>query len=119
MDFIVQVHLPNQYSDHSLITCLQTFTDSPKFNSEASENQNVNLTFDFLNFGNLLNSNWGIPKVVNQSTLLNYRGQTNGVPTYRLNAISGTSSFPTETFRNTTNILGNTWRLQMGIKYIF
>ncbi|MGA1544426.1 MAG: carboxypeptidase regulatory-like domain-containing protein [Saprospiraceae bacterium] len=79
----------------------------------------LQLTLDFLNFGNLLNSNWGIPKVVNQSTLLNYRGQTNGVPTYRLNAISGTSNLPTETFRNTTNILGNTWRLQMGIKYIF
>jgi hypothetical protein len=79
----------------------------------------LQLTFDFLNFGNLLNSNWGVPQVVNQSTLLNYRGQTNGVPTFRLNAISGTSTFPSETFRNTTNILGNTWRLQIGIKYIF
>lgn len=80
----------------------------------------LQLTIDILNFGNLLNSEWGIPQVPYQSTLLNYRGLgDNGEPLYRLNTISGTSTFPTESFRSTTDVLGNAWRMQLGVKYIF
>ncbi|WP_445752771.1 TonB-dependent receptor domain-containing protein [Polaribacter sp.] len=79
----------------------------------------LQLSLDFLNFGNLLNSEWGVPRFVNQRTLLNYRGvNASGEPIYRLNTISGTSTFPTETFRNSTSI-GDTWRLQLGIRYTF
>lgn len=86
---------------------------------EESDNK-IQLTLDFLNIGNMFNSDWGIPQVPWQQNLLNYRGvNANGQPQYRLNTISGTSEFPTETFRQTTNVLGNSWRLQMGVKYIF
>lgn len=84
-----------------------------------TDRNKIQLTMDFLNIGNLFNSDWGVPQVVYQRNLLNYRGQTNGVARYRLNAIPGTSEFPTETFRTTTSVFGNTWRLQMGVKYIF
>ena len=84
-----------------------------------TDRNKIQLTMDFLNIGNLFNSDWGVPQVVYQRNLLNYRGQTNGVARYRLNAIPGTAEFPTETFRTTTSVFGNTWRLQMGVKYIF
>jgi hypothetical protein len=80
----------------------------------------LQLSLDFLNVGNLLNSAWGIPQFEFQDNLLNYRGVDAATqqPIYRLNTIPGTSDFPTETFRNSTS-LGNTWRLQVGARYIF
>ncbi len=79
----------------------------------------LQFSLDFLNFGNLLNSDWGVPKFANQSNLLNYRGRNaDNEPVYRLNAISGTSEFPTETFRTTNSII-DTWRMQLGVRYTF
>lgn len=80
----------------------------------------IQFTMDFLNIGNMFNSNWGVPDVPWQRNLLNYRGvDANGAPIYRVNTIGGTTDFPTETFRKSTDVLGNAWQLQMGAKYIF
>ena len=79
----------------------------------------LQLSIDILNIGNMFNSSWGIQKFAYQQNLLNYRGVNSaGQPEYRLNTIPGTSNFPTETFRNTTSI-GDTWRMQVGVRYIF
>ncbi|HEY9116484.1 MAG TPA: TonB-dependent receptor, partial [Roseivirga sp.] len=76
-------------------------------------------TLDILNAANLLKSTWGVAQFENQRNLLNYRGlNANGEPLYRLNTIPGTSNFPTETFRNSVSF-GDTWRMQVGIRYIF
>ncbi|MGW8123771.1 TonB-dependent receptor domain-containing protein [Roseivirga echinicomitans] len=91
--------------------------------------QDINLTedkmnklqfsIDILNVGNLLKSSWGVSEFENQRTLLNYRGiNGNNEPIYRLNTVSGTSDFPTKTFRSSTS-LGDTWRMQVGVRYIF
>jgi hypothetical protein len=86
---------------------------------KESDNK-IQLTLDFLNIGNMFNSDWGIPQFAWQQNLLNYRGvNDNGQPLYRLNTIPGTTDFPTETFRQTTDVLGNSWRLQLGVKYLF
>lgn len=80
----------------------------------------VQLSLDFINIGNLFNSDWGVPQFPWQRNLLNYRGVgDDGQPIYRLNTIPGTSDFPTETFRTTTNVLANVWRLQVGARLIF
>ncbi|TVR82637.1 MAG: TonB-dependent receptor [Saprospirales bacterium] len=81
----------------------------------------LQLSLDFTNVGNMLNSDWGVPQLEYQRNLLNLRRITDeGVPVYRLNTISGTNEFPTETFRpTTTSILANTWRMQVGVRYIF
>lgn len=80
----------------------------------------LQLSLDFINVGNLINSNWGVPMVENQDNLLNLREITEaGVPVYRLNTIPGSNEFPTTTFRNTSNVLGNVWMLQAGVRYIF
>lgn len=76
-------------------------------------------TLDILNAANLLKSTWGVAQFENQRNLLNYRGRdANGEPIYRLNTVPGTTSFPTETFRNSVSF-GDTWRMQVGIRYIF
>lgn len=79
----------------------------------------LQLTIDITNVGNMFNSEWGIPKVPFTSNILTYRGVTSdNVPRYRFNLIPGTQQFLTETFRYSTNVLGNAWRMQFGIKYI-
>ncbi|MFT7031041.1 MAG: hypothetical protein ACJA2C_002442 [Marinoscillum sp.] len=84
-----------------------------------ANNHKLQLSLDFLNFGNLINSEFGIPQTPNQTNILNYRGRNaDNVPEYRMNFVSGTSEFPTETFRESTS-LANTWRAQVGVRYIF
>ncbi|SFO78722.1 Outer membrane receptor proteins, mostly Fe transport [Algoriphagus ornithinivorans] len=86
--------------------------------SKDSKNK-LQLSIDILNVGNLFNSEWGIQKFAFQDNLLNYRGvNAQGQPQYRLNTVPGTSEFPTETFRTSTS-LGDTWRMQVGVRYIF
>lgn len=79
----------------------------------------LQLSMDFLNVGNMFNTDWGVPEFVFQRSLLNYRGMNaDNEPVYRLNANSGTTDLPTETFRNSTN-LQDAWRLQVGVRYLF
>ena len=86
--------------------------------SKDSKNK-LQLSIDILNVGNLFNSEWGIQRFAFQNNLLNYRGvNAQGQPQYRLNTVPGTSEFPTETFRTSTS-LGDTWRMQVGVRYIF
>ncbi|WP_087938820.1 TonB-dependent receptor [Algoriphagus faecimaris] len=86
--------------------------------SKDSKNK-LQLSIDILNIGNMFNSSWGIQRFAFQNNLLNYRGRNDaGQPVYRLNTVPGTSEFPTETFRTSTS-LGDTWRMQVGVRYIF
>jgi hypothetical protein len=86
----------------------------------TNDNKNkLQFSLDFLNFGNLLNTDWGVPKFANQRNILGYiERNAQGEPIYRMNTISGTDELPTETFR-TTNSIGDTWRLQLGVRYSF
>ena len=83
----------------------------------------LQLSLDILNFGNLLNSKWGVPKsdmtVSNNGAILNYEGNLPGTntPTFSF-ATDGDNNYITETF--TTNYwYGYTWKLQLGLRYIF
>ena len=86
----------------------------------------IQLSLDIMNFGNLLNSDWGVVQVPNQRNLLNYRGFDTAVvdgqnvytPRYRINTLPGSTEVPTETFRNSNSIL-DSWRMQVGLRYIF
>lgn len=86
--------------------------------SKNSKNK-LQLSMDFTNVGNMFNSNWGIPQVEWQNNPLNLRRVgANGVPVYRVNSNPGTNELINETFR-TSNSLGNLWRMQVGVRYIF
>lgn len=83
-------------------------------------NHKLQITADILNFGNLLNSEWGVSENVWQSALLNYAGRNTDTnqPEYRLNTVAGTDGLPSTTYRTVINI-NQTWRAQIGIRYVF
>jgi len=75
--------------------------------------QKVQLTIDILNFGNLLNSNWGVRQIpVNTQPIGVSVDATTGVPTYTFDATQ------TSTFTNDLDLLSR-WQMQFGLRYIF
>ncbi|MEM1215658.1 MAG: TonB-dependent receptor, partial [Bacteroidota bacterium] len=96
------------------------FRISQDVNFTKTDQHKLRFTVDILNIGNLFNSEWGVAQVPNQDNPLSFRGINDaGEPVYRLNTIPGTSDFPTETFRFTSNVLSAAWQMQVGVKYIF
>jgi hypothetical protein len=84
-----------------------------------NDKNTIQLSMDFLNVGNMFNSDWGVPQFAIQENVLSYRGRNAAnEPIYRLNTQSGTSDFPRESFIQSAS-LANTWRLQVGIRYLF
>ncbi|CCH54753.1 Protein oar [Fibrisoma limi BUZ 3] len=75
----------------------------------------IQLSLDVLNFGNLLNSNWGVRQFASYTGLVQPLGvsvDSQGVPTY---------SFDTSqksTFFNDSQ-LNSRWRMQLGLRYSF
>ena len=60
----------------------------------------LQLSMDFLNVGNLFNSDWGVQQFALQENILNYRGRNEAnEPVYSLNTVRGVSQFPRESFR--------------------
>lgn len=96
------------------------------FRVKAGKTMNtLQLSLDFLNFGNLLNSEWGISKNMasaNNGRILKYEGKdAENVPTYsfvKIKNAEGTMVYPTESF-STYYSYSDTWSLQLGLKYIF
>jgi hypothetical protein len=79
----------------------------------------LQLTFDVLNFGNLINNEWGVSKSPVQTNLMQYRGvDAQGNATFTVNNAPGSSAPATESFRDNINI-NNTWSAQFGIRYLF
>jgi hypothetical protein len=74
----------------------------------------IQLTFDVLNFGNLLNNEWGVSKAPITRTPVRYRGvDAQGNAQFTVNVNDGV-----ESFRQNINI-SNTWSAQFGIRYLF
>lgn len=91
------------------------------FTNIGGSKNSIQLSLDFVNFANLLNSKWGVRKqlIPNASTPLSVvtRG-TN--PTFRMNTanIDGVVVLPTEMYQDVRTV-GTTWSMQFGIRYIF
>lgn len=86
----------------------------------------IQIRADILNFGNFLNSNWGVGQFVNNTRPLTAAGNTTaGVPQYRLSTQSirkadGTSvTEPIQSTFQYGNRVGDVWNAQLGIRYIF
>jgi hypothetical protein len=78
------------------------------------------LSFDVLNVGNMLNSEWGVNKNMaasNYGKVLKYESKdANNVPTFSMIKIDG--AYPTKTY-DTYLSYGQCWSLQVGLRYIF
>lgn len=81
---------------------------------------NIQVSFDIMNVGNMINSKWGISKtntVSNSSRFVKYEGRdASNVPTYSMYKVNG--EYPTKTYDTYKNY-SECWRLQVGIRYIF
>ncbi|WP_113662267.1 TonB-dependent receptor [Pedobacter nanyangensis] len=82
----------------------------------GKENGNrFQLSMDIINFGNLLNKNWGITKIPSLNTPLVYQGRdaATNKPKYTVN-----TNLSNSTFRNNTNFASR-YQIQIGARYAF
>ncbi|MCK0157434.1 carboxypeptidase regulatory-like domain-containing protein [Cellulophaga sp. F20128] len=87
----------------------------------AGETKNtLQFTLDFINAGNMLNSEWGVEKnnnISNRGQILRYEGvDGNNVPSYSFVQVAG--EYPVNTY-DYNYFFGQTWKLQVGVKYSF
>jgi hypothetical protein len=79
----------------------------------------IQVHFDVMNVGNMLNSEWGVGETQVQNNLMHFQGvDGDGNARFTINTVPGTSDFPTTTYRRILSI-DETWRAQIGIRYIF
>lgn len=84
----------------------------------------IQVSADIFNFGNLINSNWGVFRGVSRTALLSYTGyDKDGTPLFTFPNVDATSSSVgtkplTSTFFDSKGI-GSRWQAQLGLRYIF
>lgn len=87
------------------------------FTNIGEKRNTLQVSLDVVNFGNLLNKNWGIQETTNGAqNLLSRSGSVSADPNYVMNQVSG--QLPTTPFRNVSNF-STTWSMQFGLRYIF
>ncbi len=98
------------------------FRIAQDFGVKAGKNNNtIQVSLDFMNIGNLINSKWGVTKtnsISNGSRILKYMGvDNNKTPIYSLyRDKSGVA--PTQSYSYNRNY-DECWKFQVGVKYIF
>ena len=84
----------------------------------------IRFTMDIFNFGNMLNSNWGIYKTPYNTNLLNFKrietvGANAGKPVYAVPFLNAQNGVPlTNSFQKSTS-QNSRWQAQAGVRYIF
>lgn len=77
-----------------------------------SEDNNIEFTIDILNFGNLLNSNWGVRQFPTTTQPIGVSIQEDGTPIYEFDTTLSNS------FTNDFSLLSR-WQMQLGLRYRF
>ena len=92
------------------------------FTNIGKQRNTIQFSLDIFNFTNLLNSNWGIFKTVNASSILVPQNVSSLVtggavkPTFQLATVG--TGLATSTYRDNVSI-GSTYYMQFGLRYIF
>ena len=86
----------------------------------GSTQHKFQLSFDFINIGNMFNSKWGIPKNAqpsNYNKILKFEGtDADKTPIFSMYKVN--KAYPTQTY-DTNMSYANCWKLQLGLKYFF
>ena len=78
----------------------------------------LQLSFDVFNFGNMINSDWGVFRNINRSSFLTFQGfDKDRNPLFTFPYLTGTT--PLTSTYNTSNSIGSRWQAQLGLRYIF
>ena len=86
---------------------MQDFT----LTTNSGKKNTLQLSFDILNLGNLLNRSWGNRRLVGNNRLIEVAGYSGDTPSFQFRGGS-------QTFFTDTN-LASRWRAQVGVRYIF
>lgn len=88
------------------------------FTNIGERRNTIQLSLDVVNFGNLLNSDWGIQQNLNGAQNILSRTEKNATqtPTFNMNRVSG--ELPTTPYQNSSSF-STTWSMQFGLRYIF
>ena len=82
----------------------------------------IQIRADILNFGNLLNNEWGVSQRATIPTILNYSStNTAGEPVYKLatqKLADGSTVLAKDTYQYNSSVF-DVWSAQLGIRYIF
>jgi outer membrane receptor protein involved in Fe transport len=87
------------------------------FKDVGTRRHGLQLRADFLNFGNLLNSDWGVgQRLINNQPLTNPGVDAQGRATYRLRVVNG--ELMSKSLESTAG-LNDVYRIQFSVKYSF
>ncbi|WP_224491034.1 TonB-dependent receptor [Robertkochia flava] len=82
------------------------------FKVAGDKTNTIQLSLDILNFGNLLNSNWGVVQIPNNIQPVSVSVDADNVPTYAFNPSLS------NTFSPLSDVISR-WQAQIGLRYIF
>lgn len=86
------------------------------------EKNTLQLRFDILNFGNMLNNEWGVSQRATAPTLLTYSSvNASGEPVYKFatqTLLDGSKILARDTYSRNASVY-DVWTAQFGIRYIF
>jgi hypothetical protein len=91
------------------------------FINVAGKRNTLQFSLDIFNFGNLLNSNWGVYRIPVRTALIQFVDyNTEGQPTFRYQRTGNSlNSAPLRsTFQDDAGIRSR-WQMQFGVRYIF
>ena len=86
----------------------------------GTKRNTLQISLDIFNVGNMLNSDWGVLKTPNRSSLLTFAGYDAGkVPQFTYPYLDAKNKIPlTTTFRDNLSLISR-WQMQLGVRYIF
>jgi hypothetical protein len=88
----------------------------------GGEKNSFQIRFDILNFGNMLNNEWGVSQRATAPALLNFVSyNSTGEPTYRLSTqtlADGSKILARDTYQRNSSVF-DVWTAQLGIRYTF
>jgi len=91
------------------------------FVNVKGQRNTIQLRFDILNFGNMLNDEWGVSQRATNPTILTYSSVVNNTPVYKLATqkfADGTTGLLKDTYSRNSSVF-DVWTAQFGIRYIF
>ena len=91
------------------------------FVNVKGQRNTIQLRFDILNFGNMLNDEWGVSQRATNPTILTYSSVVNNEPVYKLATqkfADGTTGLLKDTYSRNSSVF-DVWTAQFGIRYIF
>lgn len=89
------------------------------FRNVAGQKNTVSLRLDILNVDNMINKKWGSGwRVTSNTPLIPLGADANGALSYRLRNLG--TDLLNQTFQHTAGVnTGDTWRMQLGLRYTF